>query len=111
MFSSFARLDITFAASDFVHSVILTCSCSSCMATILAASRQAFFAPLSPIEPTGTPGGICAMESSASNPSRAPPFIGTPSTGRDVAAAMTPGSAAESPATAIMTSMPRFLAF
>ena len=56
---------------------------------------------------TGTPAGICTMDSSESMPSIAPPLIGTPITGSVVWAATTPGSAADSPAPAMTTSMPR----
>ena len=57
----------------------------------------------------GTPGGICAIESSASSPSRtlSDERSGTPITGRSVCAATTPGSAAARPAPAISTRSPR----
>src|SRR3954452_18303405 len=56
---------------------------------------------------TGTPGGICTIESSESIPPRSDVFIGTPMTGSSVYAAMTPGSAAALPAPAMMTRTPR----
>ena len=66
----------------------------ACMrATIAAASSAAFAAPGSPMAsvPTGTPFGICTIESSASTPLSAVAGIGTPSTGRTVLAATIPG--------------------
>ena len=52
-------------------------------ATMAAASSAALAAPGSPMAsvPTGTPFGICTMESSASTPLSAVAGIGTPSTG------------------------------
>jgi hypothetical protein len=51
-----------------------------------AASTAAFRALSTPTAATGTPGGICAIASSASNPSRTlrPERSGTPITGRSV---------------------------
>src|SRR4029077_5656656 len=49
---------------------------------IRAASTPAFFAPSIATQATGIPGGICTAESSASNPPRLLPRIGTPITGR-----------------------------
>ena len=63
-------------------------------------------APLMPIVATGMPGGICTIDSRASWPS-SEELIGTPITGIDVMAAITPGSAAAMPAAAIITLMPR----
>ncbi len=63
-----------------------------------------------PTVATGTPGGICAIESSASRPPAALRWLvsGTPITGRSVwAAASDAGSAAESPAAAMITRRPR----
>jgi len=65
-----------------------------------AASTAALRALSTPTQATGTPGGICEIESSASRP----PAIevlevsGTPITGRSVWAATTPGRAADRPA-------------
>ena len=56
--------------------------------------------------PTGTPPGICTIESSESSPSVLHAFIGTPNTGSEVMAAVTPAKCAAPPAAAIMTSMP-----
>ena len=65
----------------------------------------AFFAPGSPMasEPTGTPAGICAMESSESRPFKARLSTGTPRTGSVVNAAAIPGRCAAPPAPAMMT--------
>src|SRR5215208_8029194 len=72
---------------------------------IRAASTAAFLALSTPTVATGTPGGICAMASSASSPPATEVFevSGTPITGRSVCAATTPGSAAASPAPAMIT--------
>ena len=74
-----------------------------------AAKRPAFFAPELPIAKvaTGTPPGICTMESSESTPWSACDCTGTPSTGRRVFAATMPGRCAAPPAPAMMTRMPR----
>ena len=76
------------------------------------ASSAEFFAPGSPIasEPTGTPAGICAMDSSESSPFIARLSTGTPSTGSVVNAAAMPGRCAAPPAPAMMTCSPRFCA-
>src|SRR6266550_7485394 len=76
---------------------------------IRAASTAAFLALSTPTQATGTPGGIWAIESSASSPSStlSEDRSGTPITGRSVWAASTPGSAAASPAPAIRTRNPR----
>jgi len=52
---------------------------------------------------TGTPFGIWTMDSRASMPLRGPTSRGTPITGIFTLAATMPGSAAASPATAIIT--------
>src|SRR6266545_7134449 len=77
-----------------------------------AASSPAFFELSTPTQPTGTPGGIWAIASSASSPSRTlfSDRSGTPITGRSVWAAATPGSAAASPAPAMITLRPRSFA-
>src|SRR5262245_52143463 len=76
---------------------------------IRAASAAAFFAPSTPTHATGTPGGICTIDSSASRPSSTlfDDRSGTPMTGRSVCAATTPGRAAARPAPAINTRRPR----
>ena len=76
---------------------------------IAAASSAAFTAPALPIAsvPTGTPAGICTMESSESTPFSAADSTGTPSTGSTVLAAAMPGRCAAPPAPAISTSRPR----
>src|SRR5438105_1173663 len=55
-------------------------------ARIRAAKAAAFFALSTPTAATGTPGGICAIASSASSPSRTLRLerSGTPITGRSV---------------------------
>ncbi len=75
-----------------------------------AAKSAAFVAPAFPIAsvPTGTPAGICTIESSESNPFSARDCIGMPNTGKQVLAAIAPGRAAAPPAAAISTSKPRF---
>src|SRR5215218_5850542 len=78
-------------------------------ARMRAASAAAFFGLSTPTQATGTPGGICATDSSASSPPATvmPLVSGTPITGRSVCAATTPGSAADRPAPAMMTFSPR----
>src|SRR5713226_2052931 len=77
-----------------------------------AARSAALTAPDLPMAsvPTGTPPGICAIESSESRPFRAFDSTGTPRTGRTVFEAVMPGRWAAPPAPAMMTSMPRFSA-
>src|SRR5206468_2619044 len=74
------------------------------------ASRAAFFALSIPTVATGTPLGTCAVASSASSPFKGPAANGTPITGRSVSDAANPGSAADSPAPAMITLNPRPLA-
>ena len=59
------------------------------------------------LTPTGTPPGICTMDSNESSPSVLHAFMGTPSTGNGVKAAVTPAKCAAPPAAAITTSKPR----
>src|SRR3989338_8491733 len=75
---------------------------------ICAARMPAFFAPLMATVATGTPGGICAVEKSASTPA-APIFVlisGTPITGSAVCAATTPAKCAAPPAPQMNTLYP-----
>ena len=76
---------------------------------MLAASSAAFTAPARPIAsvPTGTPAGICTIDSSESIPFSALDSTGTPSTGRWVFAAAMPGRCAAPPAPATITCSPR----
>jgi hypothetical protein len=83
---------------------------SACaFARIAAASSAALTAPAGPIAsvPTGTPVGICTIESSESRPLSVFDCTGTPSTGSDVLAAHMPGRCAAPPAPAMMTLRPR----
>jgi hypothetical protein len=77
-----------------------------------AASSAALRAPASPIATaaTGTPVGICTIESSESRPLSAFDSTGTPITGSVVFAAVIPGRCAAPPAPATTTSSPRFFA-
>ena len=77
-----------------------------------AASTAALRALSTPTQATGTPGGIWAIDSSASSPPATDfeDVSGTPITGSGVWAATTPGSAADSPAPAMITRRPRSLA-
>ena len=59
-----------------------------------------------PTVASGTPEGICKMESKASTPFNGPVTTGMPITGKVVWLAMKPGKAAERPAAAIITLMP-----
>ena len=76
---------------------------------IAIASSAALAAPDFPIAsvPTGTPRGIWTIDNSASAPPSVVDGTGTPSTGRIVLAATTPGRCAAPPAPAISTSIPR----
>ena len=87
--------------------------CSYAAPRMRAARTAAFFALSTPTQATGTPGGICAIDSSASSPPATDfdDVSGTPITGSDVWAATTPGSAAERPAPAMITRSPRIFAF
>src|SRR5262245_47398815 len=69
----------------------------------------AFREPLTETHATGTPGGICTIESSASRPlmTLLEEVSGTPITGRSLYEATTPGSAAAIPAPAMSTLVPR----
>src|SRR5215211_1606497 len=80
----------------------------------MRAARTAALRALStPTHATGTPGGIWAIESSASRPPATDldDVSGTPITGSVVCAATTPGSAADRPAPAMITRSPRSWAF
>ena len=76
-----------------------------------AASSAALRAPFTATVATGTPGGICMVESAASKPESGPLEQGTPITGSRVCAADTPANAADMPAKAITTRIPSFSAF
>ena len=67
------------------------------------ASSAAFFALPIPTAPTGQPGGNCVIAYSASTPCSGPTSSGSPTTGKSVSAATAPGSAAASPAAAMIT--------
>src|SRR5690625_3472201 len=81
---------------------------SSLSETMEQASSAALRAPASPMPsvPTGTPAGICTMDSSESTPASADVRTGTPSTGRVVHVAIMPGRWAAPPAAAMMTLKP-----
>src|SRR5690606_9323119 len=83
--------------------------CGYLLPRILAASSAALMAPALPIASvaTGTPAGICTIDSSESTPLSIDDCTGTPSTGRWVLAAHMPGRCAAPPAPAMMTSIPR----
>ena len=72
-----------------------------------AANSAALAALPIAIVATGTPGGICTIESSESSPSSVLPRTGTPITGSLVLAAVIPGRCAAPPAPAIRTRSPR----
>ena len=60
--------------------------------------------------PTGTPPGICTIESRESKPFKARDCTGTPKTGNEVLLATIPGKCAAPPAPAIIASSPRLAA-
>ena len=74
---------------------------------IRTASRPALRAPPMDTVATGTPAGICTIDSSESRPSSRASGTGTPITGSGVAEATIPGRWAAPPAPAMITSMPR----
>src|SRR5690606_15172998 len=76
---------------------------------MLADSNAALTAPALPMArvATGTPAGICTMDSSESTPESIDDCTGTPSTGRWVLAAHMPGRCAAPPAPAMITRRPR----
>ena len=78
-------------------------------ARIATASSPALAAPAAPIASvaTGTPFGICTIDSSESSPLSAALCTGTPRTGSTVCAATMPGRCAAPPAPAMITSSPR----
>ena len=71
------------------------------------ASNPALRAPPIDTVATGTPAGICTIDSSESRPSSLASGTGTPITGSGVAEATMPGRCAAPPAPAMITSMPR----
>jgi hypothetical protein len=71
------------------------------------ASSPALRALPTPTVATGTPAGICTIESSESSPSRWRSATGTPTTGSGVTAASMPGRWAAPPAPAMITDRPR----
>src|SRR5579862_9902758 len=83
------------------------------LARMRAARTAALRALSTPTHATGTPGGIWAIDRSASSPPATEVRLvsGTPITGRSEWAATTPGSAADSPAPAMITRRPRIRAF
>ena len=85
-----------------------TASASSDSASTAAASSAALTAPASPIAsvPTGTPAGICTIDSRLSWPDSALVGTGTPNTGSVVKAAVMPGRCAAPPAPATITLKP-----
>src|SRR5690606_71012 len=77
-------------------------------ASIAAANRAALAAPASPMAKvaTGTPAGICTIDSNESSPWSALLRTGTPSTGSSVLEASMPGRCAAPPAPAMIARRP-----
>ncbi len=73
---------------------------------IRAANKPAFFALPIPTVATGTPAGICTIESNESSPSNCFKGTGTPITGSVVKDAIIPGRCAAPPAPAMITLNP-----
>mmetsp|Transcript_28814 Transcript_28814/g.85272 ORF Transcript_28814/g.85272 Transcript_28814/m.85272 type:complete len:220 (-) Transcript_28814:1395-2054(-) len=91
------------------YASIFASSSGSDAAMMRTASSPALAAfPIATVA-TGTPLGICTIDSSASSPSRCAPagFTGTPITGSAVIAATMPGRWAAPPAPAMMALSPR----
>src|SRR5262249_52238397 len=99
----------TSSARRLRYAAIRAASAGSPTARIWAASRPALAAPHFPIATvaTGTPLGICTIDSSASRPPSGVAATGTPITGSGELAASTPRSPAAPPAPAIRTPIPR----
>lgn len=85
-------------------------SAGSEAARMRTASSPALRAPPTDTVATGTPAGICTMDSSESNPPRCASATGTPITGSTVAEATMPGRCAAPPAPAMITFSPRLAA-
>ena len=84
---------------------------SSPKAMIWAAKIAAFADPSMATVATGIPDGIWTVDNSASSPSRADDFTGTPIIGSTVFAAIAPARWAALPAAAIITPKPLLSAF
>ena len=93
--------------SRYVSSAVAISGCR--LARMATAHSAALVAPAAPIAnvATGTPAGICTIDSSESRPPSDFDCTGTPRTGRVVLAAVMPGRCAAPPAPAISTSRPR----
>ena len=97
-----------FFASGPVHIALAgrSRSSSSDAARMRTASSPALRAPPTDTVATGTPAGICTIESSESIPSRLASGTGTPMTGSGVTDASIPGRWAAPPAPATSTPAP-----
>mmetsp|Transcript_8662 Transcript_8662/g.22841 ORF Transcript_8662/g.22841 Transcript_8662/m.22841 type:complete len:255 (-) Transcript_8662:748-1512(-) len=105
--SSFEALSRTSVSWRRMNSCILRRRWISSIPNIRTASKPAFAAlPIATVA-TGTPRGICTMDSSESLPESAEDFTGTPITGRGVIAATIPGRCAAPPAPAMIARKPR----
>lgn len=82
-------------------------SASSLVARMRTANRPALRPPATDTVATGTPAGICTIDSSESRPSRCLSGTGTPMTGSGVTEASIPGRCAAPPAPAMSTRSPR----
>src|SRR5438477_1040463 len=104
--SAFASTAAVCAARN-ASSAVRTAGVS--LAMMAAVNSAAFFAPATPMAKvaTGMPLGICTMDRSESMPLSALDWIGTPSTGIAVFAAVMPGRWAAPPAPAMMALSPR----
>src|SRR6516165_334256 len=105
-FSATDRAKLSLCSSSFCASA------ASVAARISTAKMAALTAPCFPIavQATGTPPGICTIDSSESTPARAVVAMGTPITGKVVSAAITPARCAAPPAPTTTTLRPRSLA-
>ena len=104
-----ARTLASCAARKSSSLAIIPGSPSASSATANSAALPAPASPMAKVA-TGTPRGICTMESKESSPCRWRLGIGTPSTGSSVFAASIPGKWAAPPAPAMMQRRPRALA-
>ena len=104
---SAASFSATSFSSPLWKSVIFRRSAGSDAPRIRTASSPALRAPPIDTVATGTPAGICTIESSESMPSRYFSGTGTPITGSGVSAATMPGRWAAPPAPVMITCRPR----
>ncbi len=98
----------TVSAWSFLNCTTFCCTSASATPMIWAARMAAFLDPALPMATvaTGTPPGICTVESKESRPPETLVSMGTPMTGSGVELASTPARCAAPPAAAMITATP-----